>query len=59
MPPEFSSSTFRTRWQERPLQCPRCQSHRIGQWGTYQYPYSQNIRTRLPTGDYASTIIRA
>ena len=22
-------------------------------------PYSQNIRTRLPTGDYASTIIRA
>src|SRR5215468_3068622 len=25
------------RWQDRPVQCPRCQSHHIGQWGTYQY----------------------
>ena len=25
------------RWKERPLQCPRCQSHHLGQWGTYQY----------------------
>ena len=25
------------RWQDRPLQCPRCQSHTIGQWGTYHY----------------------
>ena len=25
------------RWKDRPLQCPRCQSHHIGQWGTYQY----------------------
>jgi transposase-like protein len=25
------------RWQDRPLQCPRCQSQTIGQWGTYQY----------------------
>ena len=25
------------RWKDRPLQCPRCQSHYIGQWGTYQY----------------------
>jgi hypothetical protein len=25
------------RWKERPLQCPRCQSHHIGQWGTYHY----------------------
>ena len=25
------------RWQDRPLQCPRCQSHHIGPWGTYQY----------------------
>ena len=23
------------RWQERPLQCPRCQSHDVGPWGTY------------------------
>ena len=27
----------RLRWHDRPLQCPRCQSHHIGQWGTYQY----------------------
>ena len=25
------------RWKERPLQCPRCQSHRVGRWGTYHY----------------------
>ena len=25
------------RWKDRPLQCPRCQSHLIGRWGTYQY----------------------
>ena len=24
-------------WQDRPLQCPRCQSHHIGRWGTYHY----------------------
>ena len=24
------------RWKDRPLQCPRCQSHHIGHWGTYQ-----------------------
>src|SRR2546423_516416 len=23
------------RWHDRPLQCPRCQSHHIGQWGPY------------------------
>jgi transposase-like protein len=25
------------RWKERPLQCPRCQSHDVGPWGTYHY----------------------
>ena len=25
------------RWKDRRLQCPRCQSHHIGRWGTYQY----------------------
>ena len=25
------------RWPDRPLQCPHCQSHHIGRWGTYQY----------------------
>ena len=24
-------------WKERPLQCPRCQSHHVGPWGTYHY----------------------
>ena len=24
------------RWQDRPLQCPRCQSQDIDPWGTYQ-----------------------
>ena len=22
------------RWKDRPLQCPRCQSHHVGPWGT-------------------------
>jgi len=22
------------RWKERPLQCPRCQSFKVGPWGT-------------------------
>jgi transposase-like protein len=25
------------RWKDRPLQCPRCQSHHVGRWGTYHY----------------------
>ena len=28
---------YTLRWKDRPLQCPRCQSHHIGRWGTYQY----------------------
>jgi transposase-like protein len=27
----------RLRWQDRPLQCPRCQSHEVGSWGDYHY----------------------
>jgi hypothetical protein len=23
------------RWKDRPLQCPRCQSHNVDPWGTY------------------------
>ena len=23
------------RWNERPLQCPRCDSHHVSPWGTY------------------------
>src|SRR4029453_5864046 len=25
------------RWKDRPLQCPPCQSHNVGPWGTYHY----------------------
>ena len=25
------------RWNERPLQCPRCDSHHVSPWGTYHY----------------------
>ena len=27
----------RLRWKDRPLQCPRCQSHDVGPWGDYHY----------------------
>jgi transposase-like protein len=27
----------RLRWKDRPLQCPRCQSHDVGSWGDYHY----------------------
>jgi transposase-like protein len=27
----------RLRWKDRPLQCPRCQSHQVGSWGDYHY----------------------
>ena len=27
----------RLRWKDRPLQCPRCQSHKVGSWGDYYY----------------------
>jgi hypothetical protein len=34
--PETCQSSIHTvRWQDRPLQCPRCQSHNVGPWGTY------------------------
>ena len=31
------SSIHTLRWKERPLQCPRCQSHNVGPWGTYYH----------------------
>jgi hypothetical protein len=46
------------RWKDRPLQCPRCQSQDVDPWGQYHYPYSQNIRTHVPTGAYAPTVAR-
>ena len=34
---QCQTSLHTLRWHDRPLQCPRCQSHPIGQWGTYHY----------------------
>jgi transposase-like protein len=31
------SSIHALRWKDRPLQCPRCQSHNVGPWGIYHY----------------------
>ena len=31
------ASIHRLRWKDRPLQCPRCQSHDVGPWGDYHY----------------------
>ena len=41
------SSIHTVRWKERPLQCPRCQSHNVGPWGTYHdQPGLQRYRCR-------------
>ena len=48
----FSVETCHTyihalRWKDRPLQCPRCQSHNVGPWGTYHYqPGLQRYRCK-------------
>jgi transposase-like protein len=35
------------RWKDRPLQCPRCQSHNVGPWGAYHYqPRLQRYRCK-------------
>jgi transposase-like protein len=34
---QCQASLHTLRWKDRPLQCPRCQSHTMGRWGTYQY----------------------
>jgi hypothetical protein len=31
------SSIHTLRWKDRPLQCPRCQSHNVDPWGAYHY----------------------
>ena len=30
---QCQASIHTLRWKDRPLQCPRCQSHHIGRWG--------------------------
>jgi hypothetical protein len=32
-PETCQSSIHMVRWKDRPLQCPRCQSHNVGPWG--------------------------
>ena len=35
------------RWKDRPLQCPRCQSHNVSPWGAYHYqPGLQRYRCK-------------
>ena len=41
------------RWKDRPLQCPRCQSHNVGPWGNYPGewpPLRQAASTRAGSG---------
>jgi len=39
------------RWQDRPLQCPRCQSHHVGPWGAYHdQPGLQRYRCKEKDG---------
>ena len=32
---QCQASIHTLRWKDRPLQCPRCQSHNVGPWGIY------------------------
>jgi len=46
-PATCQSYIHRLRWQDRPLQCPRCQSHNVGPWGMYHYqPGLQRYRCK-------------
>ncbi len=49
------------RWKERPLHCPRCQSHDVGHWGAYHYrPGLQRYwchSCRRPFNDLTHTLL--
>jgi len=46
-PDTCQSYIHRLRWKDRPLQCPRCQSHHVGPWGAYHYqPGLQRYRCK-------------
>ena len=46
-PETCQSYIHKLRWQDRPLQCPRCQSHNVGPWGAYHYqPGLQRYRCK-------------
>ena len=61
--PEMCQASSHTlRWKDRPLQCPRCQSHNVGPWGTYHYqPGLQRYRCqgcRRTFNDLTATLLR-
>jgi hypothetical protein len=45
------------RWKDRPLQCPRCQRHHVGPWGTYHYQPGLHVTAvkRRPASALAMT----
>ena len=48
------------RWQDRPLQCPRCQSQDVDPWGTYHYRRVQTLlvqRLRATFNDLTHTLL--
>ena len=47
------------RWKDRPLQCPRCQSHHVGPWGTYHYSRDCNATAvkRRPASAPSMTLL--
>src|SRR5215831_18991305 len=53
-PETCQASIHRLRWQDRPLQCPRCQSHNVGSWGAYHYQPGLQ-RYRCKEKDYKRT----
>jgi hypothetical protein len=54
------SSIHTLRWKDRPLQCPRCQSHHVGPWGTYHaQPGLQRYRCKEKVASAPSMTSRA
>src|SRR4029450_5040901 len=44
---------YTLRWKDRPLPCPRCQSHNVGPWGAYHYqPGLQRYRCQEQDGKH-------
>ena len=51
-PETCQSYIHRLRWKDRPLQCPRCQSHHVGPWDFLPFvnPNLSNFYPICPTG---------
>ena len=50
---QYQAYIHTLRWKDRPLQCPRCQSHDVDLWGVYQ-PLPSRQRSRGYTGAQTS-----